>query len=247
MSIDSQRLKDSLPYNPINTGIHAAIGLIYMLDHTISFVRKGDVVIVIPEYDQLFGNFAYGHQELLRTFLDVRATPLDSIRWKQISNTYEFIPGYAVSKFAPSEYFRKDGDAVYLRDAFNHYGDSYKRAEKMPPNELVFGQIDTPFNPEIIAEIKTFEKKVNAKGAKMILAFPAFEERSFDNSAAEIAQVEQAYRNNGFIVVGNPTKYRFPNRLMYDTPYHLSAEGVSIRTQMLIKELIEEAHLKRHE
>ncbi len=247
MSLDSQTIKDSIGRNPINTGVHAAIGLVYMLDHTFPGIKKGDVVVVIPEYDQLFGDFAYGANELFRTVFDVRQTNLNTLRWKQIKNTYEFLPAYAVSKYMPSEYKTLGGDAVYLRDAFNSYGDCYKRLENREPNELVFGHIDRPFNPEIITILKDFETKVKAKGASMIVAFPAFEQRSYDNSADKIREVEKAYRDNHFTVVGNPQKYRFPNELMYDTPYHLSTKGVQIRTQMLIAELLHEAKIQQYE
>lgn len=247
MSLDSQMIKDSLGLNPINTGVHAAIGLVYMLDHTAEYLQKGDVVVVIPEYDQLFGDFAYGANELFRTVMDVRNTDFSTLRYKQFMNTYEFLPAYGFSKFMPSEYKTSGGDAVYLRDAFNQYGDCYKRLDNHAPNELVFHHIDRPFNSEIITILKEFENKVKAKGGKMILAFPAFEQRSYDNTADKIAEVEKAYRSNGFTVVGNPLKYRFPNDLMYDTPYHLSTKGTKIRTQMLIAELIHEAKIKRHE
>lgn len=247
MSIDSQMIKDSIRMNPINTGVHAAIGLVYMLDHTAGLVQQGDVVVVIPEYDQWFGDFAYGSNELLRTVLDVRLTDFTTLRWKQIKNTYEFLPAYAVSKFMPSEYKTSGGDAVYLRDAFNQFGDCYKRLENRAPNELVFSRIDRRFNPDIVAIIKDFEQKIKAKGAKMVIAFPAFEQRSFDNSSDKISEVEKACHANGFTVIGNPHKYCFPNGLMYDTPYHLAAKGVKIRTQMLIDELLHEAKIRPNE
>lgn len=247
MSINSQRIKDSLGMNPINTGVHAAIGLVYMLDHTIDDVRKGDVVVVAPEYDQFYGNFAYGSQELMRTVLDVRTTALNTLRWQQFENMSEFIPSYAVSKFKPSEYKKADDNMVYLRDAFNPYGDCIKRWEGHPPNTLTFGPIHEPYNPDIIAELKIFENKVKAKGATMILTFPAFQDQSFDNISEKIKEIEKAYHDNGFFVVGNALEYRFPNELNYDTPYHLTTKGIEIRTQMLIKDLLYEAKLKRHE
>src|ERR1043165_5420686 len=42
MSLDSQQLKDSLKMNPVNLGLHAAIGLVFMLDHTEPYIKKGD-------------------------------------------------------------------------------------------------------------------------------------------------------------------------------------------------------------
>lgn len=247
MSINSRRIKDSLGYNPVNTGVHAAIGLVYMLDHTIDYVRKGDVVVVAPEYDQFYGNFAYGSQELMRTVLDVRTTNLRSLRWQQIKNMSEFIPSYAVSKIKPSEYKKGEDNMVYLRDAFNEYGDCIKRWEGHPPNTLTFGPIHEPYNPDIVAELKHFENAVKAKGATMVLTFPAFQEESYNNIAEKINEIEKAYHVNGFYVIGNPLEYRFPNTLNYDTPYHLTTKGIEIRTQMLIRQLLYEAKLKRHE
>jgi hypothetical protein len=245
MSINSQRIKDSLGLNPVNTGVHAATGLVFMLDHTIKYIRNGDVIVIVPEYDQLYGDFAYGAQELLRTVLDVRTDNVAELRSQQFKNIAPFLPQYVISKFKPSEYKRGDDNMVYLRDAFNEYGDCTKRWEQHPPNTLTFGPLTEPFNRDIIGELKAFEKKANKKGAKVILSFPAFQEESYNNIAARIKQVEQAYRSNGFTVIGNPEEYKFPNSLMYDTPYHLSTKGIEIRTQMLIRELIEHAHLKR--
>lgn len=245
MSLNSQRIKDSLGLNPVNTGVHAATGLVFMLDHTIKYIKKGDVIVIVPEYDQLYGDFAYGAQELLRTILDVRTDNISEFRTQQFWNMVPYLPQYVLSKFKPSEYKKSDDNMVYLRDAFNEYGDCSKRWEQHPPNTLTFGPLTAPFNQDIINEIKAFEKKANEKGAKVILSFPAFQDASYDNIALRIKEVERAYRNNGFTVIGNPEEYRFPNTLMYDTPYHLTTKGIEIRTQMLIKELINEAHLKR--
>lgn len=245
VSINSKHIKDSLGLNPINTGVHAATGLVFMLDHTIKFIQKGDVVVIVPEYDQLFGNFAYGAQELLRTILDVKIDNVFDLRMQQLRNIVPFLPQYALSKFRPSEYIESHDNMIYLRNAFNKYGDCNIRDEHHPPNTLVFFPLPDAFNNDIINELKVFETKANEKGAKVILSFPAFQDESYDNFADNIEQVEQAYRNNGFKVIGDPAAYKFPNSLIYDTPYHLKTKGVEIRTQMLIKQLINEAHLKR--
>src|ERR1700730_2211300 len=50
--INSQMIKDSLGLNPVNAAIHASIGLVYMLDHSLNYIRPGDVLVVSPEYQQ---------------------------------------------------------------------------------------------------------------------------------------------------------------------------------------------------
>ena len=71
--LNSQLIKDSLKLNPINAGIHASIGLIYMLSNSLEFIKKGDIVVLVPEYQQFYGDAAFGSEgeELTRTIFDV--------------------------------------------------------------------------------------------------------------------------------------------------------------------------------
>ena len=64
-------IKDSLNLNPIDTGIHGNIGLIYMMDNTLPYIKSGDIVVVSPEYQEFYGTVAYGKEELLRTIIDI--------------------------------------------------------------------------------------------------------------------------------------------------------------------------------
>lgn len=246
MSMNSQLLKDSLGYNPINTGIQAPIGLVFMLDNTEPYVRKNDVVIVAAEYQQFFEDFGYGQEELLRTVADVRPSSANLLRWKQIKNIYSLIPKYALSKFKPSEYSSKRaGEIWYMNDAFNKYGDAYKHWGIPHKNEITLGPLTGKFNDDVMEILKDFENKIKAKGARMIVTFPAYQDASYDKSIPEIALVAKKYKKFGFEIIGNPLEYRMKNDMMFDSPYHLNKAAVDIRTQILIKDLKNEANLKR--
>lgn len=242
MSLDSQQIKDSVKLSPVNLGLHAAIGLVFMLDHTEPYIKKGDVVLVVPEYAQLYGNFAYGEKELLSVIFDVKSAGIDDLNWRQIKNIVPFVPKFAFAKLNKEEYKVSD---TYLRmdKAFNGYGDWVYRLDSVT-NNTTYQALEGSFNDNIIDKMKDFETEIVKKGAKMVVSFPAYEEESYKNSAAMIQTIEKAYKDAGFTVIGNPEKYKFSNSLMYDTPYHLNAEGVKIRTRMLIHDLLYEAHLK---
>lgn len=235
MSIDSKKLQDSLHLHPVNMGLHAAQGLVFMLDHTLPHIKRGDVVLVVPEYTQLYGNFAYGDKELLLTLLDVKAGSFSQLGWKQIKNAASFIPKYAFAKFKPSEYKVDPTLTLDLKKVFNNYGDYEIRFDSVT-NSQTYEKLGDPFNDDVIERMQSFEKAVNAKGAKIIVSFPAYQEASYINSAPMIKDVEKAFRAH-FTVVGTPEQYKFPNELMYDTPYHLNKKGVALRTEMLIKDL----------
>src|SRR5215212_5179389 len=53
--IDSHMLEDSLGVHVVNMGLYAKLGLRYMLAQVKPYIRKGDLVLVVPEYDQFFG------------------------------------------------------------------------------------------------------------------------------------------------------------------------------------------------
>src|SRR6478672_545894 len=51
--IDSRMMEDSLHLNVVNMGLYAKLGLRYMLAQVKPYIRRGDVVIIVPEYDKL--------------------------------------------------------------------------------------------------------------------------------------------------------------------------------------------------
>ena len=120
--LNSKTIKDSLKLNPINTAVHASIGLQHMMDNTIQFIKEGDIVVLAPEYDHFYGSFVYGSEELLRTVVDVTFLPLKS---PQVKNIYKFIPKLALSKLNPIEYFGFNESDIYSVNSFNEYGDVY--------------------------------------------------------------------------------------------------------------------------
>lgn len=75
--LDSQRIKDSLNINVINYGLHAGIGLKYMIDDISTYARKGDIIVFAPEYEHFY-TIAYGES--------VTLTPLMAVtHWEKIN------------------------------------------------------------------------------------------------------------------------------------------------------------------
>ena len=57
--IDSEHLKAGTGYQTVNMGLQAGLGLHFMMEDVLPHLRKGDVVIISPEYEQ-FGNIYEG-------------------------------------------------------------------------------------------------------------------------------------------------------------------------------------------
>jgi hypothetical protein len=239
MSINSQLLYDSLKFYPINTGLSASIGLYYMLDNALQNVKMGDVVIVCPEYSQFYDNLSKGTEDLLRVVIDESPSAIFQLRTEQFTNSLKYIPKYALSKFKPSEYFFKENThEVYLRSSFNQYGDMtthwlLMRKSFMTLTPLIHGQYDT----HVIESLKQFKRAIELKGAQLYITFPALHHQSFEQNSIEINRIEDHIRAEAFLVLGNPLRYRMPDSVMFDTPYHLTQPGVNLRTLLLIEDL----------
>lgn len=232
--LNSQTVKDSLRLNPINTAIHASIGLQHMMDNTIQYVNEGDIVVIAPEYSHFFGRFVYGGEELLRTIVDVKYAPLKT---NQIKNIYKYLPKLALSKINPLGYIDTRESDVYSVNSFNEYGDVYTHWGLEQRKIVTSLGIDDDYNPNTIRLINDFRIELKKKNASLYITYPSFQASSFDNNIKQIKKVENELINSGFELLGYPERYRMNDSLMFNTPYHLSKEGVDLRTQLLIEDI----------
>lgn len=235
--LNSQIFKDSLNLNPINAGLAASEGLIFMMDDVLSFVRKGDIIVLAPEYQNYFGNFAYGGNDLFRLLMDVQRSGFYKLRPKHIPNLIKSWPTYFQSKFRVKSYFFDSENDIYGKHIFNEYGDSdfhwsLESREFEPLHPLKNG-----FNPSIIDEIVKFEAKVSEKGGQVFITYPACQKESVEINQKQISKVERALSDSGLKVLGTVSRYSFPDSLMFEQAYHLSKPGVDLRTYRLIENL----------
>jgi hypothetical protein len=243
--LNSQMIKDSLGLNPINTAIHANLGIEYMLDNSLNYIKAGDKIIVAFEYYLYYDHYAYGNEELLRMILDVSPDGIMELRKEQWANIYSFLPKYSFSKFKPTEYFNfikpkqflTFTNRIYSVTSFNEYGDAVGHWELEKENFEPFGLIGESFNHAVITELLNYNKKLEQRGAVLYITFPGYQATSYENSKAEIIEVEAELKKNNFVLLGNPERYKIPDSLMFNTPYHLVKEAIDLRTMLLIEDL----------
>ncbi len=234
--LNSQMIKDSLCVNPINTGIHAGIGLIYMLNNALQYIREGDIVILIPEYEHFYGNFAYGSEELLRLIFDINTSKVKLLNAKQVIRIIPYLPKYTISKFKSKEYHNYQEDKHYSVTSFNEYGDVYTHWGLRRQVFEMARPLGNNFNHSVINKIKMFQAEVEKKHAHFYVSFPALQDLSYMCSEEQIARVESCYLKNGFRILGTSERYMIPDSMMFNTPGHLNKKGVDYRTTMLLND-----------
>ncbi len=234
--LNSQKIKDSLNLNPINTAISARIGLNYMLSNTIQYVKEGDIVVLVPEYRHFYRDYNYVSEELFRTIFDVNLSKIRLLNPIQMLNMVKYIPKYAVYKIKPTEYIKVEEDIIYGVDSFNQYGDTYTHWELERRKVTPLGKLEGKFNHSVMEQIKEFETEIEKRNAILLISFPGLQDISYFNLLAEIKKVEAQYIKHGFNLLGSSERYKIPDDMIFNTPYHLTKNGVDYRTNLFIED-----------
>ena len=234
--LNSQILKDSLKLNPINTAIHAGIGLNFMLDYYEPKINSGDIVVLVPEYTQYFGNYANGEEALLRLILDTKIKSGKIISYTQFRNIIQFFPKFVLSKYNPAEYFtEKSRDKpIYERNSFNSLGDAvahWGQPTKPFSNEDI---TKSQINEDVFSKIVDFKNKIEKKDAKLVLSYPCYDSESFEINRKQIKMVRYALERRKLLVLGTPSMFCFNREFLFNSPYHLTKQGAEFRTLILI-------------
>jgi hypothetical protein len=235
--LNSQMIKDSLGLNPINTAIHAGVGIKYMLENTLQYIEEGDIIVFMPEYSLFNRKWDCGSEVLLRMVLDVDKSKIKQLSIGQMISCIPYIGNVVFSKLNRSEYIKFVVDVVYSVNSFNQYGDAVahwnKGSLEISPDTL----IEEAYNPEAMVKIKEISRQIQKKKASFYISFPVYQEESFFNSAKFIKKVEEEYKANGFIVLGAPERYKFPDSLLFNSTYHSNKKGADYRTMLLIEDI----------
>ncbi len=235
--LNSQIIKEELNVNPINTGLNADAGIRYMLENTIQYIRQEDIVILTPEYDFFYQDYSHVSEVLFRIIFDVELSKIRLLNLQQVLGLIPYIPRYALFKFKPTEYFYHAENSFYTVDSFNEYGDTYKHWGLQPRKQIMpYKSFGEQFNPSVIRHILEFQKRIVGKKAKLYVTYPGFQESSYLSCIEQIEKIASAYKKKGIITLGSPGKYKMPDTMMFNTPYHLNKKGVDFRTRQFIND-----------
>lgn len=237
MGINSFILKKDLKLNPINTSIHAAIGLKYMMHHTFKFLKKGDIIILSPEYQQFYGSFADGREELLRVIADIDKKEFFDLQISQISNILKYIPSYCLSKFKLQEYYYNKNDLfLYGSDGYNIFGDYSQHWQFMHVDAPIDNFLLEKYNPTVLSEIQEFNNELEKNGCKLFITFPGYQKSSFTKHKNQINFIYNKLISSGTLkILGNPLEFVQEDSLMYGTSYHLTKRAIDKRTYLFMQ------------
>lgn len=235
LGLNCEMIEDSLPLKPINTAIQAGVGLVYMMDHTLRYVREGDIIVLIPEYEQ-YSSLAFGSSALFRMIADHNPTEFIKLRKEQLLRMPKYFVRYSFSKYNPFEYFMYSTDEVYGSNSFNAYGDVYTHWY-MAPQIITVSKTLPPLDYRVFNKIKSFKEKLEKRGASLFVSFPGYQDSSYDSTYDEVKEIYGELQKGNYTFLGTPETFKMPHKYMFNSVYHLVKEGVDYRTSLVIEEL----------
>ncbi|MEP6711003.1 MAG: hypothetical protein ABJA37_01240 [Ferruginibacter sp.] len=233
--LNSYEIRDSLKLNPVNTAINVSLGLKYMLQNTLPYLKKGDTVVLAPEYEVYYEDYNVASEELLRTIFDAAPGKIKYLSSGQCIRLLQYVPKFSLTKFDPSEYWGFKESDIYSVNSFNNFGD-VQAHWTLPDRPYKPSGLEGDFNTNVISKLKEFEQAATNAGACVYLTFPCMDLASYNISKEKVLQVEEKLRMNNFKLLGNAGKYILPEDMMFNTKYHLNKKGVQYRTKLLIED-----------
>lgn len=259
--IDSRMMEDSLHVNVVNMGLYAKLGLRYMLAQVKPYIRRGDVVLIVPEYDQFYGNYSEGDNTLNTALL--YAPPdripdliksysvVDVVLRPRVENARRsFLEGTADLFGVKKKYFPPDTNPVYNRHSFNQYGDvvGHLGKKSVNPDSIFVGHLPPSknFNRKAISELNDIGDAARELGAHPYFLFPSYIDRSYVINVDAIEWLrEKLSRDMRVPILGTPEDFVFPKNWFFDTRFHLNALGRGPRTVKMI-EILRRARAADH-
>lgn len=243
--VNSQFLVDAFAMPVVNMGLYAEIGFRYAMKDIEPFIGKGDIIVAVPEYANFSTDFYFGSRGLIAVVFDVFPAGLKYLsmaQWRHLT-PYLFnyaavkvkrLPDYLKKKITGEK--KKETIGVYSRYSFNEYGDAHIHWT-MGPKPITPAAVaaagSVKINRLMLEEFNGFEKRVEAAGASLLLLPPCMQKRSYENQFPVIAEIASAVARPSY----QPSRYVFEENQCFDSPYHLTKEGVDIRSQRIVEDI----------
>jgi hypothetical protein len=241
--LDSKRVEDSLHIPVVNMGLHAGLGLRFMINEVKCSIRRDDIVVLSPEYDHFFStNLLDGEKVLVALLFDVNRRDLKYITFSQAIHLIPLTVEYSVSKLMHKEMDVMDEDVNnnfdknYRRNSFNKYGDEvmHWNYPNQSIHQMAGATIIENVSVSTLELITGFDQFLNARGAKLVIIPPAFMSSAYGGYAKVIDDIDRELKGVKIPFAIKPKSFVFPDSLFFNTVYHLNRQGVTERTDSII-------------
>ncbi len=239
--IASDSIEKALNRPVVNLGLYAGFGLDFVLKETLSEVKKGDLVILSPEYYLKHDGDDYSKQMAAYAYSPAYAYVGETDFMDKIKKRASFFVRYTRNLiFYPNRIKSpkiEDKISDYFRKGFSQKGDLLAHLNNPPLRPL--GDLEDLQNQDYSSEIESinqFIQAVEQKGGKVFWYYPSYSKTGFNKNKIALTFYENQVQNKVKCPkINNLQDDIYPDECFYDTHFHLFGSCRIDRTQKLIK------------
>lgn len=243
-AIDSALLERNFPgYSAVNLGMYGDLGIKVPLDIARSCLHEGDIVIIAPEQHAQTLSLRVGGRSALQC-LDGAWSLLLRMDSADYGALMAYLPEFSLEKWRYAlSGGRSEGEGVYKRDSFNHYGDietDIAAANTMP--NLYDPTVEISYDPAQIEQsfvdyLNRFASSAKRSGAEVCYYFCPADRLAVTGEYAPDDFYNALSEALTFPILGDPNHSVMDAGWFFDTNFHLNQSGRTVYTRQLIRDL----------
>jgi len=229
--INSPKIEREFNKPVVNLGLHAGLGLSFILEELKYSCKNGDIVFLSIEYFlSLEGD--YGLKQLTRNGYSnaskfYKASIIEDIKL-HIEHTRVNIKALLFKD--------QRNNSVYDRNGFNEYGDVISHLKKQQPESIHDKVVFIYKYWEGIETLNEFNNYALHNNIKVFYLYPNYPKSQYEVNRSTILKYANDLSENLKIgILNKPEDFVFDDSLFFDTVYHLNADGREKRTDKLIQ------------
>ncbi len=241
--INSKMIEDSLKMPVVNMSINARIGQYFYMEQIKPFLKKGDIVVTIPEYGTFsFINY-HGDMNMYALSL-IDQHNLKHISLKQSLRFPLFMGDLLKDNYATMMTDSTKNKVEFLKERllYNEFGDYEGHKNKPCLMEDILNNptvnnyniiTNQNINPELVQGLNNFAVFCKEREVNFYISFPVYAKPYFNKYYA--SKIKESL--NTLHWLNAPEKYLYNFDQLYNTPDHLLYEFRNNRTEKLVEDL----------
>ncbi|MFL5729273.1 MAG: hypothetical protein ACJ75J_07275, partial [Cytophagaceae bacterium] len=209
--IDSKKMEEELHMPVLNMGIHAGLGLTFMLNEIKPDIQKNDVIVISPEY-----YISEGDDELIERTIDFYPEAVSfqpqSDAERQVKKLKRYVS--QVQRTILQGWNKKpDNNPIFKLSSFDDNGDMTAHLLRKSPEYLNDKTIIKKKDyDEYIVMLNYFKNYAESKGAKTYFFFPSYAQTGFHKYRNAISFYEiQMNEKLRIPILNEPETFAYPN------------------------------------
>jgi hypothetical protein len=234
-----------------NMGLHAGLGLDFILGEVRGEVAKNDIVVISTHYypdekDVVDGVRCHALDFYPAISQDVSGNILDNIKNRFACDIKRIRRNVMIyfSVISPTKSSVNSKNFYYARDAFNSFGDVRDElyAQADPSLNIRGTELVVADQQETIRQLNDFVRFTASKQAEAVFVYPPMPKSFYEKNSEKIIAFEKLLREKtALTILGTPGEMVYDDFLFYNTVYHLNSQGKranSAKVANLLKEFI---------